>query len=353
MKKYFKVFVLIVAVVGLFTGCSLSNSGYESQSVSDDNSTKNSVETLLPSNNINQQIKSETVLDREIAGTQYSLYNYSFTNGSDCIDKIYVFNVDPNTLLEKGNNDEIYENNYINKYSYLYLDGKKDSTIQVQKYSRDNIDEDPWYCDKYFYVRNLDNKDQLQAYHSYEIGTSGTVYDNEYFYYTYDDSGKLVETMDDIGKKNYFYYDEKGVLSGRTFDVTYTYTEKSYSYESIDDNIAKVFSIDPESGNTIGRYEYEYDFNNRIVNENYYSYSNNEEKRLSSSISYCYDDVGNISKITDKQYDSDTEEYETTTKSYFYDDNNNLSKIITDCGKSIEYTIFIYTNDPEEYFNEN
>lgn len=352
MKRYFKVFLSIIVIIGLFTGCGFSNSANNTQYANSNSNTNNDTETLLTSKNINQQIKSKIVLDREIAGTQYSLYNYSFTNGSECLDKIYIFETDPDSFT--GEDDtQIYENNFIKKYSYLYLDGKKDSTIQVQKYSRDDIDEDPWYCDQYFYVRNLDDKNKLQAYHSYDIGKDGTIFDNEYFGYTYDDSGKLIETMDDIGDKNYFYYDEQGILTGRTFDATYTYEEKTYSYESIDGNIVTVFSKDPESGNTIGRYEYEYDLNNRIINENYYSYSDNVEKRLSSSVAYSYDDAGNLSKLIDKQYDSDTEEYEITTESYFYKDNNNLSKIITENEKSIEYTIFIYTNDPAEYFNEN
>lgn len=353
MRRYLNALALIVAFVGLFSGCGLSNSNYGSQSVSGDNNIINDDEILSPIKSINHQIKSEIILDKQISGSQYSLYNYSFTNGSDCIDKIYVFNVDPDTLSEEENKAKIYENNYINKYSYLYLNGKTDSSIQVQKYSRDYINEEPWYCDQYFYIRNLDDKEKLQAYHSYDIGTNGTVFDNEYFYFTYDGSGALIETTDYLGDKNYFYYDEQGVLVGRTFDVTYTYDEKTYSYEKANGNIVKVFSKDPESGYTIGRWEYKYDLNDRIINENYYSYSNNVEKRLSSSVSYSYDDVGNISKIIDKQYDSDIEEYKTTTKSYFYEDNNNLSEIITDDGKSIEYTIFIYTNDPEEYFNEN
>ena len=251
----------------------------------------------------NQQINANIVLDRQISGTQYFLFNYSFTNGNECIDKVYTFNVDPDTLPENDNYIETYENNYLKKYSYLYLNGEKDSDIQVQKYIRDDIADQPWYCDQYYYIKSSEHKDKIQAYHSYEIGKNGTVFDNEYFYYTYDDNGRLTETMDDVGYENYFYYDEQGVLAGRTFDVVESdYDEKSYSYESEDGNIVKVYVHNAENGNIISRYEYEYDSSNRIIKEMNYSYYKNEEKRLNSTTAYNYDENGNISKIIDEQY---------------------------------------------------
>lgn len=308
--------------------------------------------SMSPSKKSNQQIKADTLLERQISGAQYWLYNYSFTNGNECIDKVYIFNFNPDTLSlsEDGGYNEAYENNYLKKYSYLYLDGKKDSIIQVQKYTRDDIADQPWYCDQYYYIKSSEYKDKIVKYQSYEIGIDGTIFDNEYFHYTYDDNGRLTETMDDVGYKNYFYYDEQGVLTGRTFDVTESnYDEKSYSYEMDNENIVKVYVHNPKTGNTLSRYEYEYDSANHIIKETVYNYYKNEEKRVSSTTVYSYDNNSNISKITEEKYDSDTDSYKKTSKEYFYNDNNNISKIVTDNGKSIEYTVLVYTDQPESY----
>lgn len=355
MKKVIISIAVVCAVLAIGASVISSGSGNKenvSYVVSDENiETKpdNQSHTMFDSNKkSNQQIIADTVLDRQIAGTQYWLYNNSFTNGNDCIDKVYVFNTDPDTLSED------YENNYLKKYSYLYLNGKKDLDIQVQKYIRDDIDDKPWYCDQYFYIKSQEHKDKMQAYHSYEIGTSGKVYDNEYFCYTYDDNGRLTEIMDDVSDENYFYYDEQGVLERRTFYSTESnYDEKTYSYESEAGNIVKVYVYNAENGNTLNRHEYEYDSKNHITKETNYSYYKNEEKRIFSTISYSYDDNGNIIKIVREQYDSDIEDYTTTSEQYFYNDNNNISKIVTDNGKSIEYTVLVYTDHPETYTIEN
>lgn len=333
MRKFLKVLVLAITILSIFSGC-VSSSSIKSKT--------------------NKQIKADSVLDRQISGTQYLLFNYSFTNSNECIDKVYIFDVDPDTLSEIGNYPEVYENNYLKKYSYLYLNGKEDSDIQVQKYTRDDIDDQPLYCDQYYYIKSSEHKDKLQVYHSYEIGTSGMVFDNDYFYYTYDDNGRLIETMDDVGYENYFYYDEQGVLERRTFDfIESDYDEKTYSYEIEDGNIVKVYVHNAENGNTLSRYEYEYDSDNRIIKEVVYSYYQNEEKRISNTTSYSYNENGNISMMVYEKYDSDTDSYKSTSKSYFYNDNNNISRIVTYNGKSVEYTVFVYTDTPTEYLNEN
>lgn len=353
MKRFFKVLVLAITVLSLFAGCASSSSNYDSQyenneMSSETNITENKSSFPIQSKSANQQIIADTVLDRQLPGTQYWLYNYSFTNSNECLDKIYIFNVDPDVL------DDDYENNYLKKYSYLYLHGKKDSHIQVQKYTRDDIVDEPWYCNQYYYIKSEEHKDKIHAYHSYEIGTAGTIFNNEYFCYTYDDSGRLTETLDDVSDTYYCYYDEQGILKGRTFSSTESdYDEKSYSYERENGNIVKVYIYNTENGNTIGRYEYEYDSDNHIIKENVYSYYENEEKRLRSSTFYSYDDNGNVSKIVKEEYDSDTDSYKTTSKSYFYNDNNNLSKIIEGKGKSIEYTVLVYSDKPNSYVEEN
>lgn len=357
MKRFFKVLVLAITVFSLFAGCASSSSNIDSQYENNDiNNETESTETealfSMSKTKTNQQIKADSVLDRQISGTQYFLFNYSFTNGNECVDTVYVFNTDPDTLVE--NDAEAYDNNFLKKYSYLYLNGEKDSDIQVQKYTRDDIEDAPWYRDQYYYIKSSEHKDKLQAYHSYEIGTSGTVYDNEYFYYSYDDNGLLTDIMDELGDKNYFYYDEKGILKSRTFDAAESnYNEKLYSYESKDGNVVKVYVHNAENGNTISRYEYEYDSSNRIIKEVAYSYYQNEEKRINNTTSYSYNENGNISKIIEEKYDSDTDSYKTTSKEYSYNDNNDINKIVADNGKSVEYTVFVYSKNPNSYIEEN
>lgn len=359
MKKFMIpiVAVCVVAAVGIsVVTLSSSKTKNDSHNISDYQSTsKNHNNSLLiGSKKTNQQIDADTVLDRQISGTEELLYNYTFVNGSESLDTIYVFDDNPDTLSEGNNYLEMYENNYIKKFSYLYLNGKKSSDIQVRKYTCDDKTDQPWYCDQYFYVKSQEHKNKLQAYHSYEISTVGTTYEDEYFYYTYDDGGRLAETMDDIGDVNYFYYDKQGILERRTFGVTESnYDEKTYSYEMEGKKIVKVYVRDAENGNTLNRYEYEYDSNNRISKETNYSYYNNEEKHISDTTSYSYDDNGNISKIIEKQYYSISESYRTTSKLYFYNNNNNISKIVTENEKSKAYTVFIYSDKPTEYTNEN
>ena len=89
------------------------------------------------------------------------------------------------------------------------------------------------------------------------------------------------------------------------------------------------------------------------MNESIYSYVENEEKRMKMSTIYSYDDNGNISKIVKDIYDNDTDSYITTSNSYLYNDNNNISRIVTDDGKSVKYTVFVYSDNPAEYVNEN
>lgn len=358
MRKSLKTLVLVIMILTIFAGCTNSqnsDSQYENNGVNNEiENTETKSSLSLVKGKPNQQSTAEIVLDREIPGTQYPLFDFSFTNGNECVDKLYVFNVDPDTIVENNSDTEVYENNYINKYTYSYLNGKRDSDIQVQRYSRDDITDEPWYCDQYFYIKCSNYKDKLQAYHSYEIGTNGSVFEGDYFYYSYNENGLLTNTMDDTGYENYFYYDEQGVLECRTFDVVESdYDEKTYSYVSEDGNIVTVYVYNPETGNTINRYEYEYNSDNCIINESVYSYVKNEEKRMKRTTSYSYDDNGNISKIIEDIYDNDTDSYITTSKSYFYNDNNNISRIVTDDGKSVKYTVFVYTDNPAEYINEN
>lgn len=344
MTKFIKPLVLIIVILTILVGCANS----QNRNFQYENSFSDEIENRSTNNH---QIKAETVLEREISGTQYSLFNFSFTNGNEYVDKLYIFNVDPDTLTE--NNIDAFENNYVNKFIYSYLNGKSDSDIQVKKYSRDNTADEPWYCDQYFYIKCQDYKDKLNVYHSYEIGIDGSVFENDYFHYSYDDNGLLINTMDDTGYENYFYYDGQGVLQHRTFDATETYEEKTYSYVRENENIVTVYVYDPITGNTISRYEYEYNSDNYIMNESIYSYVENEEKRMKMSTIYSYDDNGNISKIVKDIYDNDTDSYITTSNSYLYNDNNNISRIVTDDGKSVKYTVFFYSDNPAEYVNEN
>lgn len=361
MRKLLKILVLAITILAIFVGCTNASnidSQYENNGVNNEIENKETKSSFsLSKTKINQQIKADIVLDREISGTQRLLYNYSFTNGNKYIDTIYDFNVDPDTLItDETLTYETYENNYVKKYSYLYLNGKSDSDIQVQRRIYNDLDDEIWYDYQCFYIRSSEYNDKLQAYHSYDIGTSGTVFEDEYFCYSYDDNGLLTDTTDDTGYKNYFYYDDQDILVSRTFDVTESdYYQKNYSYEKDSDkgNIITVYVYNSETGNTLNRYEYSYNSNNCITEEVVYTYVNNEEKRVKRHLSYTYDDSGNILSTLEEVYNSDTEEYDTTSMYYYYNDNNNIDKIITDNGKSVKYTVFVYTDNPAEYINEN
>ncbi len=327
--------VLFLVVLVVFSGCSNS--------------------LILPSQINNRQIKADTILERQSFIHNNLLYMYTLTNGDKCIDRIYTFNYDPDdlTINKDVNLEEIYEDSFLLKYTYLYLDGKKSSDFQVQKSTRDKIDDLPWYCDQFFYIKNADDKNCVQAYHSNEIGTNGTVFDNEYYYYSYDDTGKLVSITDDCNDTYYLFYDEQGNLQEKSYSVIESnYEKKSFSYEVEDGNLIKVYVCDAEDGSIINRYEYDYDTSGNIIEERNYAYRKEKEELLYNVLTYTYDD-GNISETVEKQYNVNEKNYDTISKDYIYDDNNNIIKIIMDNGKSIKYILFFYTDTPTEYFNIN
>ncbi len=322
MKRFFKVLILIGCFVLAFTGCHTSTPNTDKK--------------------INNQIAATTYLDQQISCNGHSLYDYSLTNGNDCIDKIYKFESDPYNFIDDQN---YLEENYTVKYEYSFLDGNKSNNIKVQKYSRDRNDEQPRYCMQFFFMKDIDKKENLAVYKSFEIGTNGSVWDNEYFGYSYDDNDRLINVMyDDLGHENYFYYDEDGFLSCRTFgdDVAY------YSYEK--DEAGNILSVKKSDDyDVLGRYDYEYDSDNHIISEKSYTFKNNAEERLSETKTFSYNEDGNISIISTEAYDSDTESYKVTRKSYYYDDNNNISQIITEKNEKAEYMLFVYSENPNEY----
>ena len=239
---------------------------------------------------------------------------------------------------------ESCEQNYSNKYVYSYEDGNPASTIQVKRYTRDEIGSEPEYKDRFIYVRDVNFKDKLGVYKSYDIRTDGTEHNDLYYSYQYDDAGRLLVMGDEHEDLVRCYYDDQGVLTDRYFD----YESYFYSYEN-DDN-GRITSIRKWRGDEIiVQYNYEYDTDNRIAQETCYSFDDNVQDEMEERVSYSYDESGNILSIVTETYDSDTESYQTTSQTFNYNENNNLTEIIRDNGGNITYTIFIYSNEPEVY----
>ena len=103
MKKLIRAIVFILAASIVFPGCSsttkIHNNGNSGSSFS-----------LLPSNKINRQIQSNTVLDRQSKCDLVPLFNYSFTNGKKCIDSVYKLKIDTDTLPDDS--QTFYEENF-------------------------------------------------------------------------------------------------------------------------------------------------------------------------------------------------------------------------------------------------
>lgn len=330
MRKLFNLTTLFVVILCVFSGCSLSDANTGSSF------------SILPQNETNRQIAATTYNQRQSqAGNTY--YDYSFTNGDEYVNQIYILKTDPDTFSDDGF-VESCEQNYSNKYVYSYEDGNPASTIQVKRYTRDEIGSEPEYKDRFIYVRDVNFKDKLGVYKSYDIGTDGTEYEEWYYNYQYDDEGRLSVMSVDRSDLLRCYYDDEGLLVNRYFD----YETYSYSYEQDDGN--SITSICKWRDNEIlVQYDYEYDTGNRIIQETCYGFDDNVQDEMEERVSYSYDESGNILSIVTETYDSDAESYQTTSQTFNYNANNNLTEIIRDNGGNITYTIFIYSNEPEVY----
>lgn len=305
---------------------------------------------LIPSidDKKNHQVVATTLLDREVPTNSYGLFSYSFSNGSEYLDKVYMFKNNPSELTGGENSIDDYENNFTMKLLFLYEDGNKDYTLQVQEYYRENSGDEPSYDNQYYFVRDFEDRQRIGAYHSYEIGTSGTVYDNNYLSFSYDETGNLTETSDDLGDKNYYYYDEYGVLSEKYYDNENT----TYTYEK--DGYGNIINVTKYKGEKKKRYcEYEYDLNN-ITKESYYFFNSDGEQQLLKTTLYTYDENENITNISVEKYSEYTGEYrDTETTTYYYNNNKNVVKVIISDKYSINYMLFEYTDSPTPYYNEN
>lgn len=338
-NSHFKILTIIILLVVIATIAVLI---IISKSSSNGNSFK-----LIPSfeDKKNHQVVATTLLDRELPTNNYGLFEYCFTNGNQYIDRVYAF--ESNTGESIGS--ENYEDNFTMKYCFLYANGNKDSSLQVQEYYRENIGEEARYENQYYFIRDFDDKQRIGTYHSYEIGNSGTVYDNDYLHFSYDENGKLTETSDNLGDKNYYYYDEYGVLSEKYYDnenTTYTYEKDGYG------NIINVTKYKGEKKKC--HCEYEYDANNNITKESYYFFNSDGEQQLLKTTLYTYDENENITSISVEKYSEYTGEYkDTEVTTYYYNDNNNIMKITISDKYSTNYMLFEYTDNPTPYYNEN
>lgn len=340
MKKPISIIISIACIITMFTGCfshSANNYGSSNSSV------------IEPTEKgANKQYTVKNVLQKTIPTNTKKYYNYAQTNGKEYLSNIYYLKVDPNEI----SND--YENNYHKKYTYSFLDGdSKNKSIQVQLSYRDEIGEEARLSYKYFFIRGINHNDKLEAYHSYDIGETGTEYDDEYYRYTYDDDGKLSKYSDDTNTESYFTYDSDGQLSNKTGDLLDAYDSYSFTYEKDENgNISVVteFCNDYKFDNNVTlKFVYEYDGQNRIINETKYLVDDNSTEEMRCETTYSYDEDGNVASVVTNSYNTDTEKFELTTDTYTYTSENNIAQITSQTESGTEYIIFEYSDSPNSY----
>lgn len=302
-------------------------------------------------NNKNQQISASTILDRE---TQIgSMYQYSLTNGSKYLNKVYGFKSNP-AEFDNQNYSEEYENNFSSLVLYSYENGNTDYALKTQMYFRENEGENTKYENSYLYVKDTENNNRISAYHSYWIDSNETEHDDSYWHYSYDENNKLTEMSDGSRKHKYFYYDNYGILSEIVNDDGSDSETIYYIYEK--DEQGNITKITKSKRNQYYKrfYEYEYDTNNNITKESYSFLNDNEEIQLLKTTSYSYDENKNITRISVEEYSEFTGECNNTqTTTYYYDNNNNLSEATVSDKYSTTYMIFEYTDTPTTYYVEN
>lgn len=341
MKKLIKFTITIICILLVFTGCS-------SNSVSNPKLSLNKL-TQSIEKKPNRQYTAKNILQKEIPSDTRQFYNYANTNGNEYLSNVYYTNTNPDEA-------ESYKNNYSRKYTYYYLNGDPiNSTFKIQRYIRNEKEDEPNYYDyEFYYVRGYLCKDKLEQYYSYEYSENGTQYEDENICYSYSDDGKLNEYIEDLKSSYYFYYDENGMLSARTYDPINAFEYASFDYEQDDNgNISSVTKTYDNGGYDslihTYKYKYEYDDKNRIICEAEYSVNNNAEELLQNEITYSYDENGNISTVNFKSYNSETEECNYSTSTYVYTSQNNISRIINQNGNQASYIVFDYSNSPNSY----
>lgn len=261
-------------------------------------------------------------IDRDATPFNYDLFRDTFTNGKEYLKTIYMFNTNPEKFLYDANYLDAYNTNYNIKYEFLYENSDIDLNVQVQEYSRDSSNESADFEHSYFFVRDDENKNRLQAYHSNWIDSQNEEHDDDYWYYSYNEYGNLTDMSDATGNKNCYYYDGYGVLSEKY------YNDELYSYTYEKDENGNITNASRYIDNTLKRrYEYEYDFYGNIVKETFYYYDSNKGKMLLSLSTFIYDQHGNITTETIETYNESSGEHENTkTTSYYYNKNYNIVK---------------------------
>jgi YD repeat-containing protein len=293
----------------------------------------------------NDQTAVLNLLDRETTPLNYGLFQNSFTNGKEYLKTMYAFKSNPEEFSYDENYIDAYEANYTMKYEFLYENGDANLTVQAQEFSRDSSDEPADFEHSYYFGRDYENKNRLQAYNSYWIDSQNEEHDDDYWYYSYDENGNLTEMSDATGDDNYYYYDGYGVLSEKYYD------DDTYSFTYEKDENGNISSVSRYIGETLKRrYEYEYDFDGNIVKETFYYYDSDKGEMLLSVSSFNYDEHGNVTTETKEKYSEFSGEYEDTeTTSYYYNENYNIvKKTITD-KYSTYYLIYEYTDSPTPY----
>lgn len=178
---------------------------------------------------------------------------------------------------------------------------------------------------------------------SYDIEEDGTLDDAYYLQYLYDAQGRITEMYIYSDSSRYFYYNGKGFIS-KNIDFD---TVSEYTYE-IDENSNLVSNYRLADQEIVERFDYEYDLYNRITKEVCYDYDYGEQDIVLETLMYTYDEYGNVSSIISEIYNEDLDRYD-VTKTNYYNDNNNLHLINNEDDGEFNYTVFVYTKNPEAF----
>lgn len=335
MRKISAVLIVMISIALMFTGCSNDLT----------------VGILNSSRNKNRQIDVTTILGREIPSSRMSYYNYSKTNGKMALDKIYYFNSSPNDIGEEN-----YENAFTKKYEYRYLNGDRNASINVRRFMRNNEGDEPKYNAMYYFICGESYTDLLEGYRSYDVGSNGSIWSDEFINYIYDENKRLSEYTDDRNASYYFKYDDDGLLTARSYDsLDYDYSYSNFMIEKNDKGkpvTVKRYN-EPDFNNCKYLFTYEYDekTNNLKSETKYYiDKENKENKRYHAE--FLYNENGSVSEIREEKYSKEKEGFINSIKSYEYDENQNVSQITIEDDGEYEFVVFEYTANPAAYTDE-
>ncbi|MFA6801006.1 MAG: RHS repeat-associated core domain-containing protein [Acholeplasmataceae bacterium] len=305
------------------------------------------VDDIIYSFGYNSYDQLTSVKINSVTAISFTYYTKTNINGDELLTSqietktygngdVYIYNYDDEDRLIKmtlnGSTLFQYEYDTSNKLSvvkdisnskifyYTYdLSGRIDhivdesnNKIQYTYDSRGNINS-------YTYEISGISRTVFYSYDYYTGAYDFTIYSTSNgiakFDYNYDDDSlqrlrELIVTVSNTEIMEMTYnYDDNKVVNGnattRVYNIVYTFGNSSgfkyfYSYDG-NQNITKIV-ITSIGGIPTEEYDYKYDQFNQLIREDIKIYNSSESK----SISYSYDDTGNITSIKEYNYTSPT-----------------------------------------------